>query len=88
LDNLGAGSASFRSIRSLSADMVKIDGSFIENLGQDKRSETLVQTLVELAQSFGLATVGEWVSDARSVELLEKAGVSYLQGDFFGAPEL
>ena len=28
------------------------------------------------------------MSDARSVELLEKAGVSYLQGDFFGAPEL
>ena len=88
LDNLGAGSASFRSIRSLSVDMVKIDGSFIENLGQDKRSETLVQTQIELAHGFGLATVGEWVSDTRSVELLEKAGVSYLQGDLFGAPKL
>jgi len=53
-----------------------------------QKDETLVQTLVELAQSFGPATVGEWVSDALSVELLEKAGVSYLQGDFFGAPEL
>ncbi|WP_424059383.1 EAL domain-containing protein [Methyloceanibacter sp.] len=53
-----------------------------------EKDETLVQTLVELAQSFGLATVGEWVSDALSVELLKKAGVSYLQGDFFGAPEL
>ena len=88
LDNLGAGSASFRSIRSLSVDMVKIDGSFIKNLGQDKRSETLVQTQIELAHGLGLATVGEWVSDTRSVELLEKAGVSYLQGDLFGAPEL
>lgn len=88
LDNFGAGCASFRSLRNLGVDMVKIDGSFIENLGQDKKDETLVQTLVELAQSFGFATVGEWVSDARSVELLEKAGVSYLQGDFFGAPEL
>jgi len=32
--------------------------------------------------------VGEWVGDERAADLLEKAGVSYLQGDFFGAPEL
>lgn len=88
LDDFGAGYASFRSLRNLGVDMVKIDGSFIENLGQDAKDETLVQTLVELAHRFGLATVGEWVRDERSVELLEKAGVSYLQGDFFGAPEL
>jgi EAL domain-containing protein (putative c-di-GMP-specific phosphodiesterase class I) len=47
-----------------------------------------VRTLIDLARSFGMVTVGEWVSDEQTVQLLEKAGVSYMQGCFFGAPEL
>lgn len=88
LDDFGAGYASFRSLRNLGVDIVKIDGTLIESLGADERDEMFVQALVELAHSFGLATVGEWVGDERSVDLLEKAGVSFLQGNFFGAPEL
>lgn len=88
LDDFGAGYASFRSFRNLGVDMVKIDGSFIENLGSDTDDATFVQTLLDLAHRFGVKTVGEWVGDERAVDLLEKAGVSYLQGDFFGAPEL
>jgi len=32
--------------------------------------------------------VGEWVGDEKTAKLLEKAGVSYMQGYFFGVPEL
>ena len=88
LDDFGAGYTSFRSLRELGVDMVKIDGSFIENLGTDAEDEVFVRTLIDLARSFGVVTVGEWVSDERTVKLLEKAGVSYMQGYFFGAPEL
>lgn len=68
--------------------MVKIDGSFVENLGSQAEDELFVKTLVELAKSFGITTVGEWVGDEKTAKLLEKAGVSYMQGYFFGAPEL
>lgn len=88
LDDFGAGYTSFRSLRDLGFDMVKIDGSFIENLGTDAEDEMFVRTLIDLARSFGVVTVGEWVGDERTVQLLEKAGVSYMQGYFFGAPEL
>lgn len=88
LDDFGTGYASFRSLRNLGVDMVKIDGSFIADIGTDSKDETFVQTLLDLAHRFGVETVGEWVGDERAVDLLEKAGVSYLQGDFFGAPEL
>jgi diguanylate cyclase (GGDEF)-like protein len=88
LDDFGAGYTSFRSLRELGVDMVKIDGSFIENLGTDAEDEMFVRTLIDLARSFGVVTVGEWVGDERTVKLLEKAGVSYMQGYFFGAPEL
>jgi EAL domain-containing protein (putative c-di-GMP-specific phosphodiesterase class I) len=88
LDDFGAGYTSFRSLRELGVDMVKIDGSFIQNLGTDAEDEMFVCTLIDLARSFGVVTVGEWVGDEKTVQLLEKAGVSYMQGYFFGRPQL
>ena len=75
-------------LRLLGVDMVKIDGSFIQNLGTQAEDELFVRTLIDLAKSFGITTVGEWVGDEKTARLLEKAGVSYMQGYFFGAPEL
>ncbi|MBC8013332.1 MAG: EAL domain-containing protein, partial [Methyloceanibacter sp.] len=74
--------------RLLGVDMVKIDGSFIQNLGTQAEDELFVRTLIDLARSFGITTVGEWVGDEKTVKLLENAGVAYMQGYFFGAPEL
>jgi diguanylate cyclase (GGDEF)-like protein len=88
LDESGAGYASFHSLRSLGLDMVKIDGSFIENLSSQDKDDAFVQTLLDLAHRFGTETVGEWAGNERSVDLLEKAGVSQMQGDFFGPPVL
>ena len=88
LDDFGAGYTSFRSLRLLGVDMVKIDGSFIQNLGTQAEDELFVRTLIELAKSFGITTVGEWVGDEKTAKMLEKAGVAYMQGYFFGAPEL
>lgn len=88
LDDFGAGYTSFRNLRLLGVDMVKIDGSFIQNLGTQAEDELFVRTLIDLAKSFGITTVGEWVGDEKTARILEKAGVSYMQGYFFGAPEL
>ncbi len=87
LDDFGAGYTSFRNLRLLGVDMVKIDGSFVENLATYAEDEMFVRTLIELARNFGIVTVGEWVGDERTAKLLERAGVAYMQGYFFGAPE-
>jgi diguanylate cyclase (GGDEF)-like protein len=88
LDDFGAGYTSFRGLRLLGVDMVKIDGSFIQNLGTQAEDELFVRTLIELAKSFGITTVGEWVGDEKTARMLENAGISYMQGYFFGPPEL
>ena len=88
LDDFGAGYTSFRNLRLLGVDMVKIDGSFIQNLGTQAEDELFVRMLIDLAKSFGITTVGEWVGDEKTAKILESAGVSYMQGYFFGAPEL
>jgi sensor c-di-GMP phosphodiesterase-like protein len=45
--------------------MVKIDGSFIQNLGNQAGDKLFVRMLIELAKSFGITTVGEWGGHAR-----------------------
>ncbi|MEZ5775656.1 MAG: bifunctional diguanylate cyclase/phosphodiesterase [Hyphomicrobiaceae bacterium] len=88
LDDFGAGYTSFRYLKHLGADVVKIDGAFIRNLGRDSSDYVFVETLVHLASSFGMETVAEWVGDAETAAILKRAGIGYMQGELFGMPVL
>ncbi len=84
IDDFGAGHTSFRNLRALGADLVKIDGSFVENVADSPDDLFFVSTLVRLAQHMGLETVAERVSSSRDFNVLRAAGVDYLQGHLFG----
>lgn len=88
LDDFGAGHTSFRHLKMLPVDIVKIDGAFVRNLEQGPDNIVFVRTLVGLAQSFGLSTVAECVETADQATLLGDEGVDYLQGYLFGRPSL
>ena len=86
LDDFGAGYTSFRHLKSLEVDIVKIDGSFVTNLDAHPRDFLFVKTLQDLAHGFGLETVAECVETESVAELLGRQGVHYLQGYHFGRP--
>jgi len=86
IDDFGAGYTSFKNLKLLNVDMVKIDGAFVKNMADDTSDQIFIKTMIELANTFGLETVAEWVADERSVELLKKAGITYLQGFYYGLP--
>lgn len=88
IDDFGAGYTSFRNLQSLKVDMVKVDGSFVKGLADSRDNQIFVRTLVDLAKNFNLSTVAEWVSDAREADILRAFGVDYLQGFYFGKPEV
>ena len=88
IDDFGAGYTSFRNLQSLKVDMVKVDGSFVKGLADSRDNQIFVRTLVDLAKNFSLATVAEWVGEAREVDILRAFGVDYLQGFYFGKPEV
>lgn len=88
IDDFGAGYTSFRNLQSLKVDMVKVDGSFVKGLADSRDNQIFVRTLVDLAKNFKLATVAEWVADAREADILRAFGVDYLQGFYFGKPEV
>jgi diguanylate cyclase (GGDEF)-like protein len=84
VDDFGAGFTSFRNLRKLGVDMVKIDGAFVQNMLRSDDDRAFVRTLVELGQRLNLATVAEWVQDERAAKLLEEWGCNYLQGALVG----
>ncbi len=88
LDDFGAGYTSFRHLRALNVDLVKIDGSFVRDLPTNQDNQLFVRTLISLAKGIGLKTVAEWVETEEEAELLRNEGVDYLQGWHYGKPEI
>lgn len=88
IDDFGAGYTSFRHLKCLAADIVKIDGNFVANLATSADDRVFVSKLAELAQHFGMETVAEWVADEDSAAFLDGIGITYLQGFPFGKPVL
>ncbi len=86
IDDFGAGYTSFKSLKLLDIDMVKIDGAFIRNLAQDPQDLVFIKALRDLAKSLGMETVAEWVQDQPTVDILREAGIDMLQGYFCGEP--
>jgi EAL domain-containing protein (putative c-di-GMP-specific phosphodiesterase class I) len=84
IDDFGAGYTSFRNLRRLGVDMIKIDGAFVQNLTRSEDDRAFVQTMIGLGRSLGLETVAEWVQDEETAAILAGWGCDYLQGDLIG----
>ena len=84
IDDFGAGFTSFRNLRRLQVDIVKIDGSFVQNLRRSADDRAFVRSLIELGRALGLKTVAEWVQDEEAAALLAEWGCDYLQGELVG----
>ncbi|MCZ6592459.1 MAG: EAL domain-containing protein [Alphaproteobacteria bacterium] len=88
LDDFGAGYTSFRHLRALNVDLVKIDGSFVRDLPTNPDNQLFVRTLINLAKGIGLKTVAEWVENEEEAELLRSEGIDFLQGWYYGKPTI
>ena len=84
IDDFGAGHTSFRNLRKLGVDIVKIDGAFVQNLASSNDDRAFVQTLIDLAHRLGLKTVAEWVQDEEAAALAASWGCDFLQGKLIG----
>nr|WP_218626073.1 bifunctional diguanylate cyclase/phosphodiesterase [Bradyrhizobium sp. dw_78] len=84
IDDFGAGYTSFRNLRKLGVDIVKIDGAFVQNIAHSADDRAFVQTLIDLARRLQIKTVAEWVQDDESAALLRDWGCDYIQGRLIG----
>lgn len=87
LDDFGAGMSSFSYLKTLSVDVLKIDGSFVRNVVSDEVDAATIESMVKVAGLRGLTTVAECVEDAASLARLGQLGVHYAQGFHLHRPE-
>lgn len=87
LDDFGSGYTSFRQLKTLSLDVVKIDGAFIRDIADNHDNRFFVKTLLDFTKGFGLKTVAEFVENGETAKILMELGVTYMQGYYFGRPE-
>ena len=84
IDDFGAGYTSFRNLRKLGVDIVKIDGAFVQNIARSADDRAFVQTLIDLARRLEIKTVAEWVQDDELATMLRDWGCDYIQGRLIG----
>lgn len=87
LDDAGTGHGGLAYLQQLGIDIIKIDKMFIDALGTDHASSTIVDTLVELGGNLGMGIVAEGVETLQQIERLRELGVTAAQGFIF-APAL
>lgn len=88
LDDFGVGYSSFAYLKDLPVDFVKIDGSFVRNIGSDPVHLALVKSMHDIAHAMGKQTVAEYVENEQILAALQTIGVDYVQGYLLGKPRL
>jgi EAL domain-containing protein (putative c-di-GMP-specific phosphodiesterase class I) len=86
LDDFGSTFASFRHLRDLPINFLKIDGDLVATVTESRTGQLTIKSLVELAKGLGAETVAEYVSDDQTLEFLREQGVGYAQGYRIGRP--
>lgn len=86
LDDFGTGFGSFTYLRMLPLRYLKIDRSFVRDLVRSRDDRRVVQSVVGIAQQFGLRTIAEGVEDRATLDLLRDLGADYVQGFHIGRP--
>lgn len=86
IDDFGAGYTSFRNLKELPVDIIKIDGEFAQDLPGNPANQVFVRALVDIAHALHAKTVVEWVTDEETAALLRGWGVDYLQGFVVASP--
>jgi len=87
IDDFGTGYSSLNYLKHLPVDSLKIDRSFIVGIPENADHVALTETIVTLAQNFGLHSVAEGVETESQYAFLKELGCDEVQGYLFGRPE-
>ncbi len=86
IDDVGTGHSGLSYMLKLGVDIIKIDKIFIDSLGTERHSNTIIETLIDLAQNMRMDIVAEGVETFEQVMHLRELGIRSAQGYVFAPP--
>ena len=85
IDDFGSGFSNFDNIVKLDVDYVKLDGSLVSKI-HDEKYRIILENMVKICQDLGIKTIAEYISDENILGLAKSIGVDYLQGHHLHKP--
>jgi EAL domain-containing protein (putative c-di-GMP-specific phosphodiesterase class I) len=86
IDDFGTGYSSLSYLKRFPIDILKVDKSFVDDVGESEDSGALAEAIVQLGNTLNLQTVGEGIEQVRQVEGLRSLGCQFGQGFYFAKP--
>jgi diguanylate cyclase (GGDEF)-like protein/PAS domain S-box-containing protein len=86
VDDFGTGYSSLSYLKRFPIDILKVDKSFVDEVGDSPKAAALAKAIVQLGNSLNLDTVAEGIEQARQYDGLRSLGCTYGQGYFFARP--
>ena len=83
IDDFGAGFSNMNHLFNLSIDYLKLDGSMIKNIHNDKKAHSIIEAITFFCQTNGIEVIAEFVENEEIVEILKGFGIEYGQGWYF-----
>jgi diguanylate cyclase (GGDEF)-like protein/PAS domain S-box-containing protein len=84
IDDFGTGYSSLSALQQFPIGTLKIDQSFVRNVGEDENDSTIVRTIIEMGRNLGMDVIAEGIESTRHLDFLRSRNCHFGQGRLFG----
>jgi EAL domain-containing protein (putative c-di-GMP-specific phosphodiesterase class I) len=86
IDDFGSGYSNFAYLVDIKPEYIKIDGSIIKGIVENKNSRLVTKSIIDMAKSLNIKTIAEFVSNIDIYQCLKQLGVDMVQGYYISEP--
>lgn len=86
LDDFGTGYSSLKYLKEFPINVIKVDKSFVDDIGKNKNNETIILTTLKMAESMQMYCIAEGIETNEQLQFFKANGCDHLQGYFFSKP--